>query len=99
MNKIERMKLVKAMEMLARCVNNEELFDAWITFGVPDGDIEYSDLTVTEEDIDPYYCGAEGWWTEKEANEHFSELMRTFLNLMSCAKEDGGLYCDDVISK
>lgn len=99
MDKIERMKLVKAMEMIARCVNNEEVFDIWLSLGVPDGDIKYGDLTVTEDDIDPYYCGAEGWWSEEEANEHLAELMHLFLEVMHDAREDGGLYCDDVVSK
>ena len=99
MNGIERMKLVKAMEMIARCVNNEEFFDSWLAFGVPDGTIEYGDLTVTEDDIDSYYCGTDGMFSQEEADEHFSELMRTFLMLMSNADSDGGLYCDGVVSK
>ena len=99
MNGIERMKLVKAMEMIARCVNNEEFFDSWLAYGIPDGDIQYGDLNVTEDDIDPYYCGKDGWFSKEEADEHFSELMATFLELMSDAKTDGGLYCDGVVSK
>lgn len=98
MNAIERMKMVKAMEMIARCVNNEDAFDLWLMLGVPDGDIAYGDLTVTADDIDGYYCGGDGW-TEAEANEHFSGLMKVFLDLMTEANEDGGLYCDDVVSK
>lgn len=98
MNSIERMKLVKAMEMISRCTNNEEVFDLWLQVGVPDGDIKYGDLTVTEDDIDPYYCGGFGW-SEEEANDHFAELMKVFLDLMIGAQEDGGLYCDGVVSK
>ena len=93
---IERMKMVKAMEFIARQVNNEEIFNAWLTDGVPDGDIEYGDLNVTEGDIDPYYCGAEGWWSQKEADEHFSELMDAFIWVMKEAWKDGGLYCGEV---
>ena len=50
---IERMKMVKAMEFIARQVNNEEIFNAWLTDGVPDGDIEYGDLDV--KDIETVY--------------------------------------------
>lgn len=99
MNAIERMKMVKAMEFIARCINDEEVFYDWIIYGVPDGDIEYGDLNVTEDDIDPYYCGAEGWWNQKEANEHFSYLMWLFLNRMAYASKSGGLYCDGVVSE
>ena len=39
MNKIERAKLVKAMEYICRNVNNEEVFEEWLILGVGDGDI------------------------------------------------------------
>jgi len=92
MDKIERIKMVKAMEYIARQMNNEEdFYDVWLTLGVADGDIEYGDLSVNtgdEENLE-YYIG----------DEEFSELMRDFLRLMWFAKRDGGLYCDGIVSK
>jgi len=90
---IERMKMVKAMEFIARQVNNEGIFDAWLMDGVPDGSIEYGDLDV--KDIDSYYCGGDGW-NQDEADKHFSELMDSFMWVMKEAWKDGGLYCSDV---
>ena len=94
-NKIERMKMVKAMEFIARQVNNEEIFDAWLMDGVPDGDIEYGDLNVTGNDVDGYYCGGDGW-EQDEADKHFAELMDSFMWVMKEAWKDGGLYCGEV---
>lgn len=52
MNKTERIKLVKAMEMLARAVNDESVFMEWLTLGVADGDAENDDLEYyTEDDV------------------------------------------------
>jgi hypothetical protein len=90
-NKIERMKMVKAMEFIARQVNNEEIFNVWLADGVGDGEIEYGDLNVT--DREGYYCGGDGWERD-EADKHFSELMDTFMWVMKEAWKDGGLYCD-----
>ena len=92
MNKTERIKMVKAMEYIARQINNEEVFcDFWLTCGVADGDIEYGDLKVTKEDEEylDYYI----------QDEEFSDLMRLFLKTMRFAYKDGGLFCDKVVSK
>lgn len=92
MNTIERIKMVKAMEYIARQMNDEEVFcDVWLTYGVADGDIEYGDLSVNDTDVEnlSYYV----------EDEPFSELMRDFLRVMWFAKRDGGLYCDGVVSK
>ena len=92
MNTTERIKMVKAMEYIARQVNNEEFFyDIWLMLGVADGDIEYGDLSVNDSDAESldYYV----------SDEEFSELMKEFLRLMALAKKDGGLYCDGVVSK
>ena len=35
----ERIKAVKAMEFLARQINNENIFESWLTMGPADGDI------------------------------------------------------------
>ena len=32
-----RVALIKAMNLIARCTNNEDLIDGWLMVGVPDG--------------------------------------------------------------
>ena len=91
---IERVKMVKAMEFIARQINNEEIFcDCWLSGGVADGDIEYGDLDLYSPlETDP------AWFYVEDEGE-FSELMETFLRSMSLAKKSGGLYCGGVVSK
>lgn len=83
----ERKKMVSAMEYIARQVNDESLFEYWLTLGVTDGDINYGDFNT--DSVDEYY-------TE---DENFSELMKTFINLISYTKKSGGLYCGGIVSK
>ena len=85
MNIVERTKMIRAMEYIARTVNDEEVFEGWLMCGVADGDI---DNDTTDEDLE-YYA--------EDAN--FADLMETFLRLMSRAKRSGGLYCDGIVSK
>lgn len=87
MNREERMKMVKAMEYIARQLNDEEILESWLAAGVADGDIEYGDLTT--------YADIDDWYIE---DQHFSDLMETFLRCMYAAKKSGGLYCDGVVS-
>ena len=87
MNREERMKMVKAMEYIARQLNDEEIAVSWMAAGVADGDIEYGDLTT--------YADIDDWYIE---DQHFSDLMETFLRCMRAAKRSGGLYCDGVVS-
>lgn len=85
-NRLKRAEVVKAMETLARCINDEDIFESWLMVGVADGDID-SDTEL--EDVDGYY-------TE---DKNFSELMDLFIRLMSRAKnDDTGLYCDGIVS-
>ena len=86
MNKKERCDAVRAMELLARAVNNENFFEEWLISGVADGDI---DGNTKDEDLD-YYV---------EDDTVFADLMDTFLHVMKNAQKDGGLYVDDVVSK
>lgn len=82
---IERAKVVRSMETIARCVNDEELFvGIWLTLGVADEDIKED--TTDEEIVEMGYC----------EEDTFKELMHTFLVLMKEAKKDGGLYCDGI---
>lgn len=85
MNLSRRAKVVRAMETIARCVNDEEVFDRWLLCGVADGDI---DDDTTDEDLE-YYC----------EDKTFADLMERFLDLMNAAKKSGGLYEDRIVSK
>ena len=86
----ERIKMVKAMEFIIRHLNVEEYSEQWLTEGIPDGDIEFGDLTVKpdDEELLEYFVEDEG----------FADLMGMFLTAMNMAYEDGGLYCNDVVS-
>ena len=88
----ERAKAVLAMEYLARMVNDEEVFDIWLSLGVGDGDIEEGCLEITddnEQDLEWY----------GESDERFQDLLTTFLKTMKEAWKSGGLTCDGVVSK
>ena len=78
----ERVELVKAMDTIARSINDEAIFENWLMLGVADGDI---DKDTTNEDL-KWYC----------TDEEFKELMNTFLWCMSMARKSGGLYCDEI---
>lgn len=80
-----RTQVVRAMETLARSVNDEMVFELWLMCGVADGDI---DATTEDEELE-YYID----------DETFSELMGTFLKVMKNAYKSGGLYVDGVVSK
>ena len=88
MNKTERIKMVKAMEYIARNLNNEHIFYRWLMTGVADGDIAYGDLSDDH--------GEAEFYTE---DENFSDLMYVFLAIMARAQQSGGLYCDNIASK
>lgn len=89
MNRVEREKMVRAMEFITRQVNDEEVFENWLINGVADGDINYGDICPNgDEDIE-YYI---------EDNDTFKDLMTQFLWTMKEAWKSGGLYCDGVVS-
>ncbi len=49
---MNRIEFVKAMEMIARAVNDESVFMEWLSLGVADGDAENDDLEYyTEDDV------------------------------------------------
>lgn len=77
--KIDRQKMVVAMEYIARHINSELTFDYWLTLGVPDGEIEYGDFDY--EKIDEFYI----------ENETYKELLDDFLYVMKEAYKSGGL--------
>ena len=88
---VERIKMIKAMEFIARQINDEEVFYGWLSIGVADGDVEYGDLDVKKDDKEylEYYL----------EDVHFADLMDTFLHEMTKAKKSGGLYCGGIVSK
>ena len=91
MNAITRIKMLKAMELIARTTNNEEAFyDIWLTDGIADGDIALNDLSVG--DFDPQNLG------DYLTDDTFADMMAVFLRLMFHAHLDGGLWCDGVCS-
>jgi len=81
----ERAKVVRAMDLLCRSMNDEELLVAWLMVGVADGDITSE---TTDEDLE-YYC----------EDDTFGELMYYFLRRMKLANKYGGLYVDGVASR
>ena len=85
MNTKERINCIRAMETIARTINDESVFEYWLTYGVDDGDIDES--TTDDELID--YCD----------DNTFAELMGDFLYCMKEAKRSGGLYCDGLTSR
>ena len=81
--------MILAMEFIARHINDETEFDRWLMCGVPDGDIEYGSFDLDEIYSEDYMLTDEG----------FKDLMTCFLRCMHYSyKEDGGLYCDGVVS-
>lgn len=86
MNKKDRCEVVRAMELLARTVNNDSVFTEWLAEGVGDGDITPA---TTDDDLDCYI----------EDDDMFGGLLYTFLHLMHTAYEKDGLYVDGVKSE
>lgn len=87
MNKDERRKMIVCMEYIARQMNNEDIFDLWLSCGVPDGDIKYGDLDI--ENVSDYLI----------EDDTFKEIMTCFLRCMKASWNDGGLYCDKIVSR
>ena len=82
-----RAEVVKAMDLLARCINDESQLMGWLMVGVADGDIK-SDTTL-QDIIDMGY-------TEDAT---FEDLMSAFIRYIHYAYEDGGIYCNGVVSR
>jgi hypothetical protein len=86
MNNKTRADVVRAMNTMVSCINYESIIDTWLALGVADGDIK---ADTTNEEIEEL-----GYTDDKT----FSELMTLFLKLMSRAGNDGGLFCDGIVS-
>ena len=91
MNAKERKTMVMCMEFIARNINDEEVFEEWLTNGVADGDIIYDEIIgnfeETRDYVDEYYI----------EDDNFRDIMTCFLRRMKLAYLSGGLYCDGVV--
>lgn len=97
MNKVERIKLIRAMEYIARQVNDEDVLEKWLRNGIADGDVEYGDLYVHDEDLSEDLFDGLGYYVKDDDNT-FKNIMTTFLRVMAGAWKSGGLYCDGIVS-
>lgn len=91
MNPVKRIKMVKAMDYVARNINDVDVVEEWQVGGVESGDIKFGDLDVGVGDAD--------YLMEYIEDEKFRLIMREFIYVIWRAANTGGLYCDDVCSK
>ena len=80
---LNRAEMVRAMEIIARSINDEEVFMGWLMCGVADGDIDIQGTDLSEI--------VEMGYTDTET---IIGLMDCFLRCMQRAYRSGGLYCD-----
>ena len=95
-NCFKRVEMLRAMELIVRSLNDEEIIEAWLMNGIADGDAEQDDKFLFDNYGD---------------DTTFADIMATFCRVMRYANEDeeidkedrkrgnGILYCDDVVSK
>lgn len=76
---IERVKVLRAMDTIARTINNEDIFESWLVYGVPD------------EEIQPDTKDDELMWLVED-DEDWQEMLDTFSRVMYLAYKDGGLW-------
>ena len=83
--------MLKAMEIIMRNLNDEEIFETWLTDGLPDG------LSLdNDEDFEEF-----------TDDVTFADIMDTFVYIMmqACPNQNvadarrGTLYCDGVINE
>lgn len=88
MDTSERIKMVKAMEFIARHISNKDIFLGWRAEGVLNDVIEYGDLFVRDEDKEKL--------NEYIQDEVFWCLMLIFLEVMWKARKGCHIYCDGI---
>ena len=81
MNVKQRAEFIRAMETIARHINDEDVFAGWLMCGVPDGFIKPD---TTDEEIANYFD-----------MEDIQDISDCFLRCMSRAQKSGGLYYHD----
>ena len=81
-----RSQVVRAMDIMVSCINDEDIIEPWLMGGVADGDIKPD---TTDEEIEGMgYCD----------DATFHSLLSLFLKLMYRARKDG-LFADGIVSK
>ena len=90
-----RKRMVLAMEMLVRSINNEDIMMSWLYNGVADGDI--SDYSIDTNEVDDYYI--EGERRDDSDKNSYKQLMSLFLRLMYKAYLDGGICDSGIVSR
>ena len=86
LQKTERKKMILAMEFICRQIDDEDILEGWLMFGVPDGDIDYGEWDISK--VDDSYI----------EDDTFREFMDCFLRRMSGAKKYGGLFCGGIVT-
>lgn len=76
---------IRAMDTLARCVNDEYLFETWLMYGVADGDCE----SMNNIELYEYYY--------EDNEENFKEIVEVFRNIIKVTDKHG-LYIGDVVA-
>lgn len=84
--RIDRQKMIVAMDFIASRINSEDIQYGWLQYGVPDGYLNDS--------LDPTQIDDDDWMI----NEGFEEMMTRFLRYMVAAYRDGGIQCGGVVS-
>lgn len=85
-DKQARIRVLRAMDTIAKCLNNENSYAWWAYVGIPDGAVNE---TTKDEDLE--------WLCDDDT---FSELLLNFCRLFGMSKTmaSGFLYCDGVVS-
>lgn len=84
--RVQRQKMIVAIDYIANHINDEDLQFGWWTYGVPN-DMLKGSLDPTLIDPDDYMI-----------NDGFKEMMTRFLRYMIAAYNDGGLECGGEVS-
>lgn len=95
MNLDERTMMIIAMETIARRINDEDVFEFWLSNGIPDGDIDVFNDTYD-------YIKAYVYDTYSD-DEAYADLMDSFVYMMKLATKGnafkGALYSDGIVSR
>lgn len=75
----QRIRVLRSMDEVAHTINDEEIFEIWLAYGVPD------------EEIQPETADDELIWLVED-DEEWQELLDTFNRIMYLAYKGGGLW-------
>lgn len=87
----DRYNFIKAMEIIIRNINNEEYIFDWLREGIADGDLNYNSFGFSADEL----LNLEFY----NDDEEFKNLIVLFLNIISKAATDGGLYNSGVVGE